>query len=172
MIQNILKLSEIQNHRTDLSKTTVSAKDCFGEILDEYRELCECMDITFYMPESIDRLPHLMTNKESVREIMKVLLDNAVKFVPEGGSIWVEASPASGHAVFCVRDNGPGIPKEQHQLVFERFFKSAEETNQGGSGLGLAIARELADGLGEKIWVESEAGMGAAFFFTIHFSWT
>ncbi|MGN1004446.1 MAG: sensor histidine kinase, partial [Oscillospiraceae bacterium] len=97
-----------------------------------------------------------------------ILLDNAVKFVPEGGDIWVDTVAARSQTTFCVRDNGVGISKEALPHVFERFFKGSHDFNVSGSGLGLAIAKEIAAGLREKIWVESEPGQGAAFFFTVH----
>ena len=95
-------------------------------------------------------------------------MDNAVKFVPEDGDIWVDASAARNQTTFCVRDNGVGISKEALPHVFERFFKGSHDFNTSGSGLGLAIAKETISGLKEKIWVESEPGKGAAFYFTIH----
>ena len=69
---------------------------------------------------------------------------------------------------FCVRDNGVGISKEDLPHIFERFYKSNSKLNESGNGLGLAIAKEIMNGLREKIWAESEPGEGSAFYFTVH----
>ncbi|MCD8018241.1 MAG: HAMP domain-containing histidine kinase [Clostridiales bacterium] len=167
MIQKILKLSEIQNHRTDLSKTEITSEQCFGSLLADYDDLCECMDITFQVSDSFWTLPLLYTNADSMQEIIKAILDNAIKFVPENGTIFVDASVGKEHVTINIHDNGPGIKKQDIPLVFERFFKTNDEMNEGGTGLGLAIVKELIDGLSEKVWVESEIGKGSTFYFTI-----
>ncbi len=168
MIQKILKLSEIQNHRTDLSKNEITSQDCFGSLLTDYADLCECLDISFSVSDSFWTLPLLYTNADCMQEIMKAILDNAVKFVPEDtGTIFIDASADKEHVTVSIRDNGPGIKEQNIPLVFERFFKTNDETNESGTGLGLAIVKELIDGLGEKVWVESELGKGSTFYFTI-----
>ncbi|MDO5423417.1 MAG: HAMP domain-containing sensor histidine kinase [Eubacteriales bacterium] len=167
MIRDILKLSEIQNCQMDFSKTALSFAQCFRNVLDCYAELCEYMEISVHMPEDLEQLPMLYTNAACMEEVLKTLLDNAMKFTPEGGDIWVEVRQQKNRLVLCVRDNGVSIPQKDQAQIFERFFKGSAPGNENGSGLGLAIAKEILDGLQEKIWVESEPEKGAAFSFTI-----
>lgn len=168
MIRDILELSKLQSKGMDFSKTKLSAAEILAPIRDKYTTLCDCMDIQLHISEEISRLPALHTNAACVKQLLEILLDNALKFVSEGGNIWLEASLTGKTAVICVRDDGIGIEKEALPQVFDRFFKGSHDFNSSGSGLGLAIAKEITAGLKERIWVESEAGKGAAFFFTIH----
>lgn len=168
MVRDVLELSKLQSNGMDFTKTKLRACAVFGPVLDKYAALCDCMGITLHISEAVSRLPPLYTNAACLRQILEILLDNAVKFVPEGGDIWVDASAARSQTVFCVRDNGVGISKEALPHVFERFFKGSHDFNTAGSGLGLAIAKEIAAGLREKIWAESEPGKGTSFFFTVH----
>lgn len=167
MIQDVLELSKLQSNGMDFTKTTVRAAEVFDPVLNKYATLCDCMGISLHISEEISRLPPLYTNPACVRQLLEILLDNALKFVHEGGDIWVEAVCARNKATICVRDNGIGIAKEALPHVFERFYKCSHDFNESGSGLGLAIAKEIISGLKEKIWVESASGKGAAFFFTV-----
>ena len=167
MVRDVLELSKLQSNGMDFTKTKLRAAEVFDPVLEKYATLCDCMGITLHISEQLSLLPPLYTNAACVKQILEILLDNAVKFVPEGGDIWVDVSVSRGQTTFCVRDNGVGISKEALPHVFERFFKGSHDFNAAGSGLGLAIAQEIAAGLKEKIWVESKPGEGAAFFFTV-----
>lgn len=167
MIRDVLELSKLQSNGMDFTKTKLRAAAVLDPVLEKYATLCDCMGISLHISEGISRLPPLYTNAACVKQLLEILLDNAVKFVPEGGDIWVDASAARSQTTFCVRDNGMGISKDALPHVFERFFKGSHDFNVSGSGLGLAIAKEIAAGLKEKIWAESEPGKGAAFFFTV-----
>ena len=168
MIQDVLELSKLQSNGMDFTKTNVCAAEVFDPVLNKYATLCDCMGISLHISEEISRLPPLYTNPACVKQLLEILLDNALKFVHEGGDIWVEAACTRNKATICVRDNGIGIAKEALPHVFERFYKCSHDFNESGSGLGLAIAEEIVSGLKEKIWAESEPGKGAAFFFTVH----
>lgn len=168
MIQDILELSKLQSDGMDFTKTNIYAATALGPVLDKYATLCDCMGISLHISEEISRLPPLYTNAACIKQLMEILLDNALKFVHEGGDIWVDAVCGRNKATICVRDNGIGIAKDALPHVFERFFKCSHDFNASGSGLGLAIAEEIISGLREKIWVESKLGEGTAFFFTVH----
>lgn len=167
MVRDVLELSKLQSNRMDFTKAKLRAGEVFGPVLEKYAALCDCMGIGLHISESFAKLPLLYTNAACMKQLLEILLDNAVKFVPEGGDIWLDASVARGQVTLCVRDNGAGIPKEALPHVFERFFKVNHDFNAAGSGLGLAIAKELCSGLKERIWVESEPGKGTAFFLTV-----
>ena len=108
-----------------------------------------------------------------LRQILWNLAGNAIKFT-ERGEVAIEAgieegAPGTLRLRFGVRDTGIGIAPEKQRLIFESFEQADGSTSRryGGTGLGLAIARQLAELMGGRIWVESEAGRGSAFFFTI-----
>ena len=168
MIRDVLELSKLQSNGMDFTKSKLRASDILEPITNKYVTLCDCMDINLNISEDIAALPPLYTNAACVRQILEILLDNAVKFAPEDGNIWLDVTHSKSLATFCVRDDGIGIEKNALPQVFDRFFKGNHDFNASGSGLGLAIAKELTAGLKERIWVESQPGKGAAFFFTVH----
>jgi len=120
----------------------------------------------------------VMTDAGRLRQILVNLLDNAVKFTPEGGAVHLEVEPGpatedgedgSVELRFAVRDTGIGIPADRLDRLFKPFGQADSSTSRlyGGTGLGLVISRRLAECLGGRMWVESEPGRGSAFFFTI-----
>ena len=168
MIRDTLELSKLQSNGMDFSKTGVRISEVLDPVVEKYAVLCDCMGISLHISEKIARLPLLHTNAACLKQLLELLLDNALKFAGEDGDIWLEVSVLRDQVTFCGRDNGIGISKEDLPHVFERFFKCSHDFNESGSGLGLAIAREIAAGLKERIWAESEQGQGTAFFFTVH----
>ena len=103
---------------------------------------------------------------QPVRQIITILLDNAIKYSPQRGDITVTAQHAHGRVMVTVRDNGPGIAPEHQARIFERFYRTdtaRTRTATAGYGLGLAIAKSLADTYGYRLGVESTPGKGATF---------
>ena len=94
---------------------------------------------------------------DRVLRIGRALVDNALKHTPPGTRIRISASQADGTATLAVRDDGPGVPPDQVENVFERFYR-IEGTRASGSGLGLAIARELAELMDGELRLASEGG--------------
>jgi signal transduction histidine kinase len=93
------------------------------------------------------------------------LLDNAIKFSPEGSTVWVTVSSRGGEAILALTDQGPGIPPEHQEKVFDRFYRvdKARARSAGGYGLGLSIARQAVQFLGGRIDLDSVPGRGTTF---------
>ncbi len=103
-------------------------------------------------------------------QVLSNLLENAVKYGREGGTVTVGGRDAgAGKVEVFVQDDGPGIPPESLERVFERFYRvdKARSREQGGTGLGLSIVKHIVQSHGGKVWVESEPGKGAKFCFTL-----
>jgi two-component system, NtrC family, sensor histidine kinase KinB len=112
-------------------------------------------------------LPPVLVDGDMIKRVLINLLENAMKFTPARGKITVGAL-LDGEAVLCwVRDTGPGIPKSEHNRVFEKFTRLQTKEGARGLGLGLAYCRIAVSGHGGAIWVESEPGCGAQFNFTL-----
>jgi signal transduction histidine kinase len=97
------------------------------------------------------------------------LVENAIKYTPEGGRVTIRTRAEPEHIVFEIEDSGIGIPAEDMPRLFEKFYrgKQREARAQHGTGLGLAIVRSIAESHGGKVWVESEIGKGSTFFLQI-----
>lgn len=118
-------------------------------------------------------LPPVKADRDRVRQILRNLLGNALRYTPSGGSITVSATPeavgAASYVQVTVADTGVGIPAEDLPRVFDRFFRVDRSRNRGsgGTGLGLAVVKQLVEAQGGGVRVESEPGQGATFRFTL-----
>ena len=110
-------------------------------------------------------------DRARIRQVASILLDNAVKYTPEGGSVAVSVERENGWARLEVSDTGFGIPEEDLPLVFERFHRADPARTQGGLqsgvGLGLSIARQIARAHAGEVEAESEPGKGSTFVLRI-----
>jgi signal transduction histidine kinase len=115
-----------------------------------------------------DRPVEAVFDADRIRQAAAILLDNAVKYTPRGGSVGVEVRERDGWAELAVSDTGIGIPEDELPLIFERFHRSEEARSRGrGSGLGLAIARQIAEAHGGQIQASSRPGRGSTFMLRI-----
>lgn len=166
-VSDMLELSRIQNHQVDCDKSIYTAYDVFGAVIDKRLALCEDLNIELRMSPQLEEYPFIYTNKVLASRILDILLDNAIKFTPIEGHVHIIMTYNQKHVTISVRDSGPGIPVEDKPYIFKRFYKADKAHNEKGSGLGLAIAKEIADSLGEKLWLASTRPEGAEFSFTI-----
>ncbi|MBE6018564.1 MAG: HAMP domain-containing histidine kinase [Lachnospiraceae bacterium] len=168
MVGEILQLSKIQSRQQEYTKRKVSPAELFDDVTERYSLLFDCTDISLHVSESLSRLPMMYTNAGCIRQMLELILDNAIKFVPEGGNVWLDAEDTKRKVIISIRDDGIGISEKDLPHIFERFYRVRKsDSDKNGSGLGLAIVKELADALGEKVWAESKLGSGTVFHFTI-----
>jgi PAS domain S-box-containing protein len=116
-----------------------------------------------------DDLPAVVADYERTRAVLENLVSNAVKYSPEGGLIRLSARADSGEAIVSVSDQGIGIPSEEQDRIFDRFYRVDNRLRREtqGSGLGLFLARAIVEAQGGRIWVESQPGRGSRFSFTL-----
>jgi PAS domain S-box-containing protein len=107
-------------------------------------------------------------DRDKVRQILANLVDNAVKFSPQGGTVTVAARRTAGAVQVRVLDEGAGVPPGEQERIFRKFYRAdTAAPTTGGTGLGLFIARGLATAMGGKLWMDSESGRGASFVFEL-----
>jgi signal transduction histidine kinase len=113
----------------------------------------------------------LRADPDRLTQVMLNLLSNAAKFVPvPGGRVDVSLSSDDAGVTVVVRDNGPGVSAEQQALIFEKFRQGGDAANRPqGTGLGLPISRQILEHFGGRLWLESQPGQGAAFYFCLPF---
>jgi len=111
-------------------------------------------------------LPPVKADAEKTTWVLNNFLMNAIKYSSEEQKVILRIYRKEGNVVFSVTDQGPGIPAEYQEKVFDRFFK-VPGSKAGGTGLGLAISREFIEAQGGQIWVESEYGKGSCFGFSL-----
>jgi signal transduction histidine kinase len=117
---------------------------------------------------SVDFVPieHKVTatfDRERILQVASILLDNAVKYTPDGGNVTVRVEEEDGGVALAVSDTGVGIAEDQLPLIFERFHRADPSRSEGGAGLGLSIARQIAESHGGLIRAESTPDTGSTF---------
>jgi PAS domain S-box-containing protein len=167
LINDVLDLSKIEAGKLELRREAFDVRGALEEVLASIRPQAEAKSQS--LGTVLDELPALDADRTRFKQILLNLLSNAVKFTPEGGSIRVEAGLLEEMAQFSVIDTGVGIPKEEQESVFDKFYQVGQTTKgvREGTGLGLAITQRLVAEHGGKIWVVSEVGKGSRFSFTI-----
>ncbi|MFW6083646.1 MAG: PAS domain-containing sensor histidine kinase [Gemmatimonadota bacterium] len=116
--------------------------------------------------DETEALPPVLVDHDRIVQALSNLLDNALKVTPSGGSVRIEPTETGEWVRIVVRDTGPGIPDEEQEMVFERFWRGSS-SGHAGTGLGLAIARGIVESHGGEISVRSRPGAGSEFQFTV-----
>lgn len=112
-------------------------------------------------------LPNILVDADMIRRVYTNLLENAARYSNSGSQIWLGGEVEGALVKLWVKDDGPGIPEDEHEHLFEKFARLENQSLARGFGLGLAYCRLAVEGHGGKIWVESASGTGARFVFTL-----
>jgi two-component system phosphate regulon sensor histidine kinase PhoR len=114
-------------------------------------------------------LPKIRADETRFSQVMINLLDNAIKYTPENGSVTVTAKVVNNSLQVDIKDTGIGISEKDLPRIFERFYRvdKARSRELGGTGLGLSIVKHIVQAHSGQVWVKSELGLGSTFSFTI-----
>jgi signal transduction histidine kinase len=164
LIEDLLEVARLRAGRVELWRSDVDLRDVVTRAVRATEPLlaarAQHLDLSL-PPESM----HALVDSEKLGRVLRNLLGNAQKYGREGGEIRVALERRPGEACLSVTDDGPGIPLEEQERIFERFYRVRDTVSAGpsGSGLGLAIARGLVELHGGRLWVESTPGTGSTF---------
>jgi two-component system phosphate regulon sensor histidine kinase PhoR len=168
LVEDLLELSRLEAGQQASRPETVVPSEVAEDVVASLAGLAARKGITL---RKLDRgAPTVVTDPDRLRRILENLVDNAVKYTPEGGRVEVTTSAGpEGGARLEVADDGPGIAGEHLARIFERFYRvdKARSRELGGTGLGLSIVRHLAESLGASVSVDSEPGRGSCFTVTV-----
>ena len=166
MIQDLLDVSNIEGGRLSLERDQQPVQPLVERAMQMFAGIAAAHSIA--LAESVaPGLPPMDADGERVLQVLANLISNAVKFTPDGGRIELSARRVDEAIELAVTDTGPGIPPEDLDHIFDRYWHARRSARTGGSGLGLAIARGLVEAHGGRIRVESALGTGSTFRFTI-----
>jgi two-component system phosphate regulon sensor histidine kinase PhoR len=169
IVEDLLMLSKIETKEFQLKKEVLSLGDLIDDVVDFVKELAEKKKISISRNEIPTSLT-LEADRNYLEQVLTNLLDNAIKYTPEGGKITISAIEKDQKEVQCsIEDNGIGIPKEDLPRIFERFYRVDKGRSQelGGTGLGLSIVKHIVQAHGGRVWAESQLDKGSTFYFTL-----
>ena len=188
-IQDFLSFSVLETGVLKMRFEAGNINGCLSEVCRLWSPRFQERGLALYFLAN-EKVQEFAFDAPKIERIISNLLENASKFTPAGGTVWLHAEPymwerratnkppvlqdrrrrplAHPNSVkVSVSDTGPGIPPEYHLEIFDDFFRLPTNEKSEGMGLGLAIARRLVHGMGGKIWVESEPGTGCRFSFIV-----
>jgi two-component system, OmpR family, phosphate regulon sensor histidine kinase PhoR len=167
LVEDILKLSQVESGRLEIHPVPTDLAPVIASLCEEFSEMARSkrIDLRSDVPGALTA----PVDSQAFRQILGNLIENALKYTPEGGRVTVAARAASGGCQVAVRDTGIGIPEADLPRVFERFYRvdKARSREMGGTGLGLAIVKHLVQAHGGEVGVKSEVGKGSEFWFTV-----
>jgi two-component system phosphate regulon sensor histidine kinase PhoR len=167
LIQDLLTISSLESGRIKLNLQPVPLRPLVEKVLADFKTRADAKGVKL-----VNDLPELTATADVNRleQVLANLVDNAIKYGRGQGMVSIGGRKADADEIeVFVQDDGPGIPPESLDRVFERFYRvdKARSREQGGTGLGLSIVKHIVQNHGGKVWVKSELGKGATFFFTL-----
>lgn len=168
IIDEMVSLRHIDTGEAQVTFSEVHLAQALNTVLADVRPHAEskAQSLSVNLPTD---LPAVRADPQVLQLILSNLLSNAIKFTPEKGQIRISAKVEDRQVVMAISDTGVGIPPEDLERIFQRFYQveSSLRRKHGGIGLGLAIAREMTELLDGRLWAESQAGQGATFYLSL-----
>ncbi len=167
MIENLVSAQKLGLGAMKFDTEELSSKALLTDCIKTHSPIMSGKHIEYFDSSTEDL--KIKGDRRRILESFTNLIQNAHDFVPENGKIEIGVNDGDKEVTFFVKDDGEGIPKEKQDKLFKKYgqVETTAKRKFGGTGLGLAVSKELIEGMGGRIWLESEAGKGTTFFFTI-----
>ncbi|MBT2680319.1 cell wall metabolism sensor histidine kinase WalK [Bacillus sp. ISL-35] len=167
LVNDLLQLSKLDSVDYRLSKEWVDFPVFFNRIIDRF-EMTKEQNVSFVREIPTEAI-FVEIDEDKITQVLDNIISNAMKYSPEGGTITFKVKELDDQIVASISDEGVGIPKDNLDKIFDRFYRvdKARTRKLGGTGLGLAIAKEMVNAHGGRIWAESVEGKGTTVQFTL-----
>jgi signal transduction histidine kinase len=168
IIDDFVELSEIEMGNVKLSCNRFDLGEVVSSVVDSMKPRAKARNIKLKAKTKTDAMS-ICGDHDKIRHVLMHLVDNAVKFVPDGGKVWISMQDSDDEVAVAVEDNGLGIESDKLEKIFGCFtkFGAAHSGSMAGVGLGLTLARQLVEMHGGRIWAQSTVGQGSTFHFVI-----
>lgn len=169
LINDLLNVTRIEEGRYLYRLTPANVEDLTQLIINSYKELAARMGIKLEFKRPEKKLPKIKIDIDKIKIVIQNLLENAIRYTPKGGKVNVSLKYAKKEIEILVEDTGIGIPKDQQERVFSKFFRGANvlRMETEGSGLGLFIAKNITEAHDGRLWFESTENRGTTFHLVI-----
>lgn len=168
LVDDLLIISKIEEGLFPINKKEASLVDIVNNLILGATPYAKAigLELKFNKPES---LPKTFFDSSMIKLVVENLIDNAIRYTRKGGKIEIWVKNKNNKLFFAIKDQGVGIPLNDQQYIFQKFFRSANALKEKtkGSGLGLYIAKLIITKSGGNIWFDSEEGKGTSFYFSI-----
>ena len=165
LVAEVIAMARVEAGKLHLEKRPVAVADLIGPALSDLAAALQEREVKVNAEPD---LPRVIADPESMQEVVRHLIENAVKYSPPASPIAVSAARKGSRVVIGVADRGPGIEDNERLKIFDRFYRGRRHRfGTMGTGMGLAIAKGIVEAHGERIWVESENGQGSEFYFSL-----
>jgi signal transduction histidine kinase len=166
LIENLLDASRLQAGSLSVEKRPIDLRDLVEHLLGRAGRNSQMHSLVNSLPPSIPPVP---ADPRRIEQVMANLVHNAIKYSPHGGRITIGGQWDGSSVTISVADEGEGIARKDLDLIFDPFYRGDSQLTRTvrGTGLGLAICRGIVEAHGGRIWVESDAGKGSCFSFTL-----
>jgi signal transduction histidine kinase len=168
MVTDLLEVARIDQGRAVFETKSVSLGDLIKESVSGFEGIAGQKNIKIL--QQIEPIPdQICVDERKMRVVLDNLIGNAIKYSKEGEKVEIKLKKDGEKIVFSVQDWGVGIPRHQHSKVFEKFFRTRNESRYrtDGVGIGLYLAKEILKHCGGEVWFESDAGKGSIFYFSL-----
>ena len=161
----VVEMARIDAGKLHLEKQPVAVAELIAGALSDLALPLRGRPLTLHVP---DDLPAAEADRDFAGQVVKQFVENALKYSPAGSPLDISAKLQGGKIVIGVADRGPGIEENERSRIFDKFYRGRRHRfDTMGTGMGLAIAKGIVEAHGERIWVESEPGQGAVFYFSL-----
>jgi len=162
-VEKILEISRLESGRMELHKEKLQLAPLVRDVVKRMKPSATLKKIS--LTQRMDSVPTIEADRGRVDEVLSCLIDNAIKFTPDGGRVDVATKRKGDNVLIEVKDNGKGIAPKDMPNLFKKFFRA--DPSVPGIGLGLSICKRLVEAHGGKIWCKSKLGKGSTFSFTL-----
>lgn len=169
LVNDLLNVAEIEEGRYLSKLVLLNIEDLIQSVAEEYKEQIKEKKIKFEFKKPEEQLPKIMLDVEKTKIAVRNILDNAVRYTLPRGKISIFIKKEAKNIEVQIQDSGLGIPFEQQDKIFTKFFRGSNimRIDTEGTGLGLYITKNIIEAHGGTIWFESEEGQGTTFYFTL-----
>jgi two-component system phosphate regulon sensor histidine kinase PhoR len=166
LVTDLLEITKLEAGQVTLTKQPTDLRQIASRVVVSLRPLTEHkgQTVQLHLPEIASQVE---VDRRRMEQVLTNILSNAIKFTPKQGHIDLRMTETPDSLQVCVTDNGPGIPTEDQEHIFDRFYVVTDGRGLSGVGLGLYIGRQMIDLHGGRIWVESRVGEGSTFCFAV-----